>query len=41
MARINTTAEETMNRKYWEGYVDATMNAYAGIYGPTPLEGDE
>lgn len=30
--------EETMNRKYWEGYLDATINAYAGIYGPTPLE---
>lgn len=32
--------EETMNRKYWEGYLDATINAYAGVFGPTPLEGE-
>ena len=33
--------EETMSRKYWEGYLDATINAYAGVYGPTPLESEE
>jgi len=33
--------EETMNRKYWEGYLDATINAYAGVFGPTPLESEE
>lgn len=32
--------EDTMERKYWEGYNDATINALAAIYGPTPLDGE-
>lgn len=30
--------EETMNRKYREGYLDATINAYTGVFGSTPNE---
>lgn len=33
--------EDTLERKYWEGYLDATINALAGAYGPTPLEREE
>ncbi len=32
--------EDTMERKYWEGYNDATINALAALYGPTPLDGE-
>jgi hypothetical protein len=30
--------DDTMTRKYWQGYHDAVINAMAALYGPTPLE---
>ena len=30
--------DDTIRREYWEGYLDATNNALAAIYGPTSLE---
>lgn len=39
--RHNYQIDDTLERKYWEGYKDATINALAAIYGPTPLEREE
>jgi hypothetical protein len=35
------TIEDTMERKYWEGYHNAVINAMAALYGPTPLPGED
>lgn len=35
------TIDRTIERAYWEGYLDGTINAQAAITGPTPLEGGE
>ena len=34
-------ALQSMERKYWEGYSDAIINAMAALYGPTPLPGED
>ncbi len=35
------TIEDTMERKYWEGYHNAVINVMAALYGPTPLPGED
>lgn len=33
--------DDTMERKYWQGYHNAIINTMAALYGPTPLPGED